>query len=416
MPHDPAPDSSLSLLREGYSFLPRRFERYQSDIFGARLLGRQAICMRGADAGHLFYDTTRFERSGAVPGFVLKTVFGEGGVQGLDDAAHRHRKAMFMAVMTPESIDDLVARTTSLWRAALPKWESRGRMVLFDEAAQVLCQAGCDWAGVALPAGDRRRRAEDLIAAVDGFGALGWRHWRGRLGRRRSEAWLEDVVADVRAGRLETPDDRALHIVAFHRDHDGELLSERTAAVELLNMVRPFVAVSWFIAFMALAMHDHPGWKARLRTGDDADADMFVHEVRRFYPFAPMLGARVREDFDWNGHHFQRGTLVILDVFGTHRDGRMWPSPGEFVPDRFRDRDPEGFDFIPQGGGDPDLGHRCAGEHLTIATMRKIARILSAEMTYQVPDQDLRLSLRRMPAKPPSGIELEHVRQTRPAM
>ena len=38
IPHDRALDSTLALLREGYTFLPNRRHRYQSDIFGLRLM------------------------------------------------------------------------------------------------------------------------------------------------------------------------------------------------------------------------------------------------------------------------------------------------------------------------------------------------------------------------------------------
>ena len=32
---------------------------------------------------------------------------------------------------------------------------------------------------------------------------------------------------------------------------------------------------------------------------------MFVQEVRRYYPFTPFLGARVKKDFVWNKCEFK---------------------------------------------------------------------------------------------------------------
>ena len=50
----------------------------------------------------------------------------------------------------------------------------------------------------------------------------------------------------------------ALEVVAWHRELDSKFLDEQTAAVELLNIVRPAVAVAWFVSFAALALHQHP--------------------------------------------------------------------------------------------------------------------------------------------------------------
>ena len=64
---------------------------------------------------------------------------------------------------------------------------------------------------------------------------------------------------------------------------------------------------------------------------------------------------------------------------------------------------------LPGGGGDHHSGHRCAGEWLTIALMTRATRLL-AEMSYEVPPQDLRVSRRKVPALPNSGFAVTNVR------
>lgn len=51
-------------------------------------------------AAELFCDESRFVRRGATPGRIQRTLLGRGGVKGLDDEPHRHRKAMFMSALT----------------------------------------------------------------------------------------------------------------------------------------------------------------------------------------------------------------------------------------------------------------------------------------------------------------------------
>lgn len=122
MPLDKGLDSSIALLSEGYTFISKRCQRYHTDVFQTRFLLQSTICMRGKEAAQIFYDPDRFVRAGATPKRVNKTLFGQGGVQGLDGAAHGHRKAMFMALMTSAEVGRLVDLTTAQWRAYVEEW------------------------------------------------------------------------------------------------------------------------------------------------------------------------------------------------------------------------------------------------------------------------------------------------------
>lgn len=410
IPRDRSLDSTIALLREGYRFIPSRCRRLRSDIFVARLMGEKAIWISGRDAAEVFYDPVLFQRGGAVPRRIRRTLFGDGGVQTLDDAAHRHRKAMFMSLMTPASVAALTDLTTHYWRNALPRWTGAASLVLFSEAQDILCRAACAWAGVPLGGAEVRRRASQFGAMVDAFGGLGPRHWRGRLARRSLERWLEDLVIQVRSGDLKPASGSALAVVVSHRDLDGALLGPRLAAVELMNLLRPTVAIATYITFAALALHHHPRCRALIRDGDDDHLELFVHEVRRFYPFAPFIGARVRDDFVWRGHPLRKGTLVVLDIYGTNHDPRRWDRADEFLPERFKHWSGDPFDFIPQGGGDHHTGHRCAGERVTIEVLKAAARFLTRHVDYDVPAQDLGFSLDRIPTLPRSGFVIRRVR------
>ena len=135
--------------------------------------------MTGPETAELFYDQERFVRRGAAPGRVQKTLFGRGGVQGLDDEAHRHRKQMFMALMTPERIQHLGELSAEQWRIHARNWASMDRVVLYDEVQEILTRAVCAWAGVPLPEKEVRRRTAELTAL---FGSAG-RPDRGTGGR-----------------------------------------------------------------------------------------------------------------------------------------------------------------------------------------------------------------------------------------
>lgn len=408
-------DSSLRLFAEGYRFILNRCRQHGSDIFATRLLLRKTICMLGEDAARIFYDEEKFVRHGAMPGRVQKTLLGVAGVQSLDAEPHEHRKHMFVELlMAPEHIAALLRITEKQWRAAFSRWQDKPRrsanIVLFDEVQEIFCRAICEWAGVPLPAADARRRTRDLAALIDSAGRLGPGYWRGRCARRRCDRWAAALITQVRNGTLTPGKQTALGVVALYEDMHGARLPPEVAAVELVNILRPTVAIARFVTFGALALHQHPQYSREIAAGDEDFLDRFVQEVRRFYPFFPFLAARVRHDFDWNGYHFPHGRRVMLDLYGTNHDPRSWQAPDEFRPERYTTQDVNAYNFIANGGGDYRLGHRCPGEWITVALMKQALQMLTQAIDYQVPPQDFSVRLSKMPTLPASGFIISGVK------
>jgi fatty-acid peroxygenase len=370
-----------------------------------------ALCTLGEEAARLLYDNDRFTRRGALPIPMLTLLLDQGSVEMLDDEAHRHRKGMFLSLMTPQSMQRLVDLMAEHWRDSIQTWEAMEEVVLHREVQEILCRAVCAWAGVPLPESEVRWRTREFASMIDGAGSMGPRNWWGHLLRARTEDWVQEVIGQIRSHALEVPEGSAAEVVAWHRDLNGELLDREVAAVELINLLRPTVAVARFITFAALALHEHPDARRKLQEGDDGEySPWFVQEVRRFYPFFPFVAGRARTAFDWRGERFDEGTWVFLDLYGTNHDARIWGDPEIFRPERFREWDGSAYNFIPQGGGDFLNTHRCAGEWLTIEIVKGAVRLLTQEMRYEVPAQDLRVPLGRMPAIPKSRFVIRNVR------
>jgi fatty-acid peroxygenase len=399
-------DETLALASQGYGWLPNRRRRTPDGVVVTRLAGQRVVGLCGPEAARFFYDEDHIRRHGAVPAPVQHTLFGRGAVHTLDGRAHRIRKSMFLSVMTPDRVAVLVDRSTEAWDRAVERWAGQPSVVLFDEASRVLARAVCGWAGIPVAEPDEAEVAADLVAMVDGFATLGPRHWRARRARARREIWLADLVQRVRDRAIDAGVGSPVHAVAHHRDAEDRLLDARVAAVELLNVVRPTVAVSWFVAFAAHALHRWPGHRERLAAGDWDFATAFAHEARRFYPFAPFIGGRAARDLHWRGHDIRAGSLVLLDLYGQNHDERCWPRPYRFDPHRFLRRRPiDPYDLVPQGAGDPATGHRCPGEGIAVGLLGALSARL-ARLDYDVPDQDLTIPLHRIPTRPRDGLRL----------
>lgn len=404
-------DSTLSLIKSPYLFITNRLERYNAEAFETRILLKKTICWKGEEAARIFYGSTKFTRQGATPKRVLKTLFGQGGVQGTVQGNHRQRKSLFLKLLEPERISGLLDIFENNWLNYLEKWQQAESIVLLDELHEILTISVCEWAGVPLSQTEVSPLTEYLSSLIDSSGAIGPRHWKGRFARKKTDRWMMQVIGDIRAKKLTVEKDSPVYAIA-HAD-DPQLASPKIAAVELINILRPTVAVARFINFTILALHQHPEY--RLQLHQEKYRQWFAQEVRRFFPFFPFVAALVKEDFVWKNYTFTAGARVLLDLYGTNHDRRIWQDPEKFYPERFQHWNGSPYNFIPQGGGDALENHRCPGETLAIELIKRALCLATEHMTYTVLQENLELDFSRVPAEPRSSLRLAEIRRKIPA-
>lgn len=387
----PIVDRTPWLYLEGYRFAERRRRHPDEDATPMRLAGSKALLVRGDEAVRFFYTDPALQRADAIPQLIAGPLFGPGAVHALDGTAHEIRKGWFNTVLDGAAVQDVVKRVDERWRHETSSW--RGEVDLFDRASRVLFEAATDWAGFVVPLGQLDRRLADMVAMVDGFGGAGPRRIRSLRARSRSQAWARSLVRQAR----EHGATGVLEQVATARDDGGELWDLQTAATELLNLVRPQVAVAWLVCGGARGLDGAPMTKAAVRSGSINPLDL-AQEARRTTPFVPVLAARAHAPTRWGGFDVEPGTLVVLDVWGTDQDARTWERPDVFDPSRFRSELVTANNLVPQGGHVRDDGHRCPGEDLTLALLATMLPRL-AELDLDV-TTGRTTSLRRMPPTP----------------
>ncbi len=163
LPRAPYGDLTLRLARDPYRLIGRVAARLGTDAFRGRLMLQETVFLTGADRARLFYESD-LSREGAAPAFVQVTLFGRGGVQGLDGEAHRHRKAMFLRILTREAPERLAARLAEALDALADARPAR--IVVQEEMVRILTRITCDWAGIPLPEAERSLRAAQIVQSV----------------------------------------------------------------------------------------------------------------------------------------------------------------------------------------------------------------------------------------------------------
>lgn len=397
MPRDTRLESSLALLREGYEFIGNGCRRLQSPAFESRILLQRTYCLQGHEAAAMFYQSPHLTRIGAAPRMLVRSLFGAGALQGLDGAEHLARKQLFLELLSGEYADGLVATVERELLSTVAQWSGAASVDVLPQLQGVLYRAVSTWAG--LPADEiSPRNQHQLLALIEGAGSVGPEHLRARLARRRAEHWGATLIERQRNGPAPMPTDCPADRVARLRSADGAFLPARVAAVELINLLRPVVAVAYFLLYALVELARQPHWQAQLRENDRWLLP-FVQEVRRLYAFFPFVAARVAQDFVWQDMSFRRGARVLLDLYGSNRHGDAWEDPDTFRPERFESLQLDAFHLITQGGGEHRRGHRCAGEWVTIDLMQACLRILSRRVRYQAPVISGRPARNRFPMR-----------------
>jgi fatty-acid peroxygenase len=412
IPRSPGFDETLSLLREGYGFLPRRFTDLQTPIFRTRLMLRNVICMTGPAAAQLFYNDPRLTRVGAMPQTVLRLLQDRESVQQLDGAAHRHRKAMFVRMLVEDK--GALERLTAIFRRQVlervPDWTRMGAVPLGREMDVILFRTALAWTQAPIDPDTIEDDAALMAEMVENAGHMRPRTFGTLLRRSALERRLRHAFREIRRDRLTPMPGSPMAMLAQYRDAHGALLPPRAAAVELINLLRPIVAIGRYIVFAALRLNRHPLWREILATPDAERLTDFVEEVRRISPFFPFVGAVARAGFEWNGYRIRRGQWMLLDLFGSCHDSALFRSPDEFRPGRGIRHDESDYAFIPQGAGSTARGHRCPGETATVEILKEAVRLLAGAIDYTVPEQDLSVSLLTVPTGPKDGFIIKDVR------
>lgn len=133
-----------------------------------------------------------------------------------------------------------------------------------------------------------------------------------------------------------------------------------------------------------------------------------LYETLRLYPAATALTRQpVVDDFEIDGHRFSRDTTLLISVYATHNDNRLWEQPDCFYPEHFSNPETASkrhrHAFLPFGGGI----HNCIGKHLAEQEMMVIIVSLLREFSFKTemtvkkavsitfkPDRDVMVSIK----------------------
>jgi cytochrome P450 len=184
-----------------------------------------------------------------------------------------------------------------------------------------------------------------------------------------------------------------LSLLLLARDEDDLEMTDQELRDELVTLLlagheTTATAVAWAVERLVR----HPDKLARLVAEIDAnDGDDYmqavISETLRVRPVVPMVVRVLQKPLSVGGRELPAGARVVPSIYLTNRHHSVYEAPSEFMPERFLDKAPETFSWIPFGGGI----RRCIGASFATLEMKLILQTMLGELIPSVPERGGRL-------------------------
>jgi cytochrome P450 len=230
----------------------------------------------------------------------------------------------------------------------------------------------------------------------------------GSLGRALDRL---DVVIYEEIARRHAQEDLGertdiLSLLMLARDEEGQAMTDQELRDELVTLLlagheTTATSVAW--AVERLVRHpdklarlvaeidagdppSHPEghtlWGASKRgAGGDEYMEAVISETLRVRPVVPMVVRVLQDSLDVGGRELPRGTRVVPSIYLTNLNPKVYEAPREFRPERFLQKAPETFSWIPFGGGI----RRCIGASFATLEMKLMLQTMLSELTPSLP-------------------------------
>jgi cytochrome P450 family 135 len=198
--------------------------------------------------------------------------------------------------------------------------------------------------------------------------------------RRRIERVDRLVYAEIaerrRADDLGERDD-ILSLLMAARHEDGSPMSDEEMRDELLTLlVAGHETTATSLAWALERLVRHPEKLERLREEVEAGSDDYltatIQETLRLRPVISIVARHLTEPVEIGGYELPAGVTVTPCVYLVHRNPEVYPEPDRFRPERFLERPPGTYTWIPFGGG----VRRCLGAAFAQFEMAVVLREL----------------------------------------
>jgi cytochrome P450 len=388
----PRPDLSPWMMRTGFVLQPTRFfdlcHERMGDWFTLRPTpGRVLVVTVDPEAvRQVFTGDPELLHAGEA-NLVLGPLLGQRSVLLLDGPEHLRQRKLMLPPFHGERMRtyERTMREAAEWHVA--GWPRRGRFsVLPSMQAITLDVIMRAVFGVDDEAGRERlaaplRRQLDMVAnrlqvlllmlTSDGTGAGTRGPWKRILAaRREADALIYEQIRARRADRSSHERTDVFSMLLAARDEDGEPLTDQELRDELMTLlVAGHETTATAMAWTLERVTRHPEVLERLRDEPNGDyLDAVIKETLRLRPVVPAVARKLMVPMRFGEWDLPAGVHIAPSIYLLHRRPDLYPDPLAFRPERFLEKPPGTYEWIPFGGGI----RRCLGASFALMEMKVV--------------------------------------------
>ena len=229
---------------------------------------------------------------------------------------------------------------------------------------------------------------------------------------------LYRVIAEHRcAPDLEERED-ILSMLLLARDEDGQPLSDEELRDELMTLLlagheTTASSLSWAFEQLTQNPQTLQQLTEELRGGGDgAYCEAVIQETMRLRPVLPIVVRLLKEPITVGQGRFRipAGTRVAPAIMLVHLRDDIYPDPFDFHPERFIEKPPGTYTWIPFGGG----MRRCVGSAFAQFEMSAVLRAVATEFDLEAVGGPERIARRSLTIVPDHGGRVRVSRRAGP--
>jgi cytochrome P450 family 135 len=229
---------------------------------------------------------------------------------------------------------------------------------------------------------------------------------------QRDIARVDELIYAEIAERRDAEDlaerEDILSLMLLARREDGSAMSDAEVRDELVTLlVAGHETTATALAWAVERLVRHPAKLERL-TAEVADGGeeyltAVVQETLRLRPVISLVNRTLKAPMEFGGYELPAGVKVAPCIYLVHRRPDIYPEPDRFLPERFLERPPGTYTWIPFGGG----VRRCLGGAFAEFEMRVVLRELVRRRTLSpVRTRDERVYRRAITETPRHDAEV----------
>ncbi len=323
---------------------------------------------------------------------ILEPVVGPNSVILLDEGPHLQQRKLLLPAFHGESMQRLSGLMADLAEAEVASWP-RDETVALHPRLQRLTLEIIMRAVFGLERGAQLDALRELLTEILAFGesplslippAQRLLTGRGPVARlERTSAQVDELIFGLieERRRESSVGEDVLTLLLGARHEDGRPMSPAELRDELMTaLVAGHETTASQLAWGFEQLAREPAVQARLQHELDEDSDeayltATIQEIMRRKPVLPTSEPRlVKRPIEIGGITYQPGVVLFASAYLLHHDASIYPDPYAFRPERFLERPPGTYTWIPFGGG----RRRCLGASFALLEMKLVLRAVLA--------------------------------------